>query len=182
MQWCARFVHDLLYITFSKKHNSWQQQQDVICLVFTNSHESERMSWAKGVPFAFYLRASECLQLGKAFDETYGTGSVRNSMSRKPAAGAVASGESRDIDVREQNKKKKHPKTQTTNHTTFSLERIALSVVQEASEGWGLQSKAGKKQGYSGQGKIYFCVLLLLLSYKAGLNCVFKKVHCFSLS
>lgn len=122
MQWCARFVHDLLYITFPKKHNSWQQQQDVICLVFTNSHESERMFWAKGVPFASYLRASECLQLGKAFDETYGTGSMRNSMSRKPAAGAVASGESSDIDVRGQNKKKKNKNTNNKPHNFFSRE------------------------------------------------------------
>lgn len=85
MQRCARFVHDLLCIMFSKKHNGWQQGQAAIYLVFTSSHESEGMLWAKGLPSVSYLRASECLQVGKAFDET--CGSVRNPTSREPATG-----------------------------------------------------------------------------------------------
>lgn len=185
MQRCARFVRDLLCITFSKKHNGWQLEQAAFYLVFTNSQESEGMLWDKGLPTVSYLRASECLQLGKAFNETCGAGSVRNPTSRAPAAGAVVPEELRDIDIRGQ---KKTPKlTQPKNHNkpknpTFFSGEDCIVLVQEAPESLWIQSKAGKEQGYSGQGKIYFCILLVLLSYKAGLACLVKKVHCFSLS
>jgi len=75
------FVRDLHCIIFSKKHNGWQQGQTAIYLVLTNSHESAAMLWANRLPSASYLRASECLQLEKDFDETCGAGSVRNSRS-----------------------------------------------------------------------------------------------------
>lgn len=111
------FVHDLLCFMYSKKHNGWQEGQTTFCLVFTNSHESKGILWAKGLPSASYLRANECPQLGKAFDETCGAGSVRNPTSRDPAAGAVVPGEIRDIDIRGQKKKTNHTKTNNQTPT-----------------------------------------------------------------
>lgn len=54
MQQCAIFVCDLFYVMFSKKHNDQQQGQADVHLVFSNSHESERI---KGFPSVSYLRA-----------------------------------------------------------------------------------------------------------------------------
>lgn len=162
MQWCARFVRDLLCITFSKKHKGWQLEQAAFYLVFTNSQESEGMLWDKGLPTVSYLRASERLQLGKAFNETCGAGSVRNPTSREPAAEAVVPEELRDKDLRGQKKRKKptttQPKNPQQNKKTppFSQERIALCWFKKPLKAAGFRARLERSKDRVGKGRFIF--------------------------
>lgn len=158
MQQCAMFVHDLFCVMLSRKHNGWQQRHADIHLVFTNSHESEGILWAKGFPSVSYLKAMSVFRWEKLLWNLWGKQCEKPNKQRVFSRRSNSQGDQsqrykRTGKEKKKKQKEKKEKKKPKENSLFLNRRLQYAWFKKPLKVVGFRAKLKRSKDTAGKGR-----------------------------